>query len=88
MAEFSDLIRELYQMMWGPLLGVFVGAAALWGAWVGSRFLFAGGDEQKLKKAKEHLKSFIIGIVIVFVVAAGLPLIVAAFQEWAPQLRG
>ncbi|MCL2061503.1 MAG: hypothetical protein FWH03_02650 [Firmicutes bacterium] len=81
--NITDMINELYRQLWGPLLGVFLGAAGLLGLWIGLKFVFAGGDEQKVKKAKEQVKYFVIGIVAIFVITAILPLVIAAFMNWA-----
>lgn len=80
--EFGNLVKSLYTAFGPMLLGIVIGASLLLGLWLGLMFIFAGGDEQKVKKAKSSVKYFIIGIVTIFVVAAGLPLIIAAFQNW------
>jgi hypothetical protein len=79
----SEEINELYVELMTPLIAIFSGAAFLLGLWLGLKFLLAGGDEQKLKKAKESVKFFVIGIVVIFMVLALLPVIVGALKSWA-----
>lgn len=80
--EFQNLLNDLFSDMWAPLVGIVASVAVLWGIFVGLKFWKAAGDENKLKEAKSSLISFIIGIVIIFVIAAALPALVAAFQAW------
>jgi len=81
-SDFSNLIKGLYSQLALPLLGIASGAALLLGLWLGCKFWFSGGDEQKIKKAKESVKFFAIGIVVIFVVAAATPLLIGAFTTW------
>ena len=80
--DFSDKIGELIKMLYPPLIAIAVAISVLWGAYIGFKFWSAGGDEQKKKQAKSALISYVIGIVVMFVIAAGTPLVVAAFQTW------
>jgi cytochrome bd-type quinol oxidase subunit 2 len=86
--DFSEAIDHLYKQLAVPLLAIVGGAAVLLGLWLGSKFLFAGGDEQKIKKAKESIKYFVIGIAVIFIVAAGTPMLIAAFQGWQEKPTG
>jgi len=49
----------------------------------GIKFVFAGGNEEKIKKAKESVKFFVIGIVVIFGVAALTPIVVGILEQWA-----
>ncbi|MDR3319188.1 MAG: hypothetical protein LBS99_07085 [Clostridiales bacterium] len=81
--DFGNLIQSLYEEWRIPIIAVVSGAALLLGVWLGLKFLLAGGDEQKIKKAKESIKYFVIGIAVIFVVTAGMPVMIGAFQTWA-----
>jgi hypothetical protein len=80
--ELSDRIGELYKLATVPLIAILTGGALLLGIWVGAMYILSGGDEQKIKKAKQTLKYIIIGVVIVFAVAGLLPIIIALLQDW------
>jgi len=82
MMDLSDRIKALYSVMWLPIISAIVGASLLLGVWIGTSFILADGDEQKIRKAKEKLKYCIIGFVVMFMVGALLPLFVAALQGW------
>ena len=83
MSDMSDKIQELYKEMALPLIGALTAAAVIFGIWMGSQFILAGGDPEKVKKAKAQVKYFIIGWIVMFAVAALLPLFVGALQTWA-----
>ena len=80
--DLAERIGELYNLMTVPLLICLSSAALLIGIWIGSKFLLSGGDEQKIKKAKETLKHVIIGTIVIFAVAALLPMIIAILDNW------
>lgn len=82
LTEFQNLISDLFSDLWAPLVGIVGSVAVLWGIFVGLKFWKAAGDENKLKEAKSSLVAFIVGIVIIFIIAAAVPVIVAAFQTW------
>lgn len=83
MSDMADKITELYKMMAMPLLGVLGGAAVLFGIWIGVGFIMADGDDQKLKKAKSRVKTFVIGWIVMFAIAALLPMFIGVLQTWA-----
>lgn len=83
MSDMADKIQELYKEMALPLIGILAGAAVILGFWIGSQFILAGGDPEKVKKAKSSVKYFIIGWIVMFAVAALTPLFVGALQTWA-----
>lgn len=82
MNDFSEKLRELMNDLWGPLLAITSGAAALIGIWIGWRFWASAGDEAKRKDVKTHVKYFVIGLIAIFVIAALVPLVIAALQTW------
>lgn len=83
--DLADRIGELYNLMTVPLLICLGSASLLIGIWVGSKFLLSGGDEQKIKKAKDTLKHIIVGTIIIFVIAALLPMVIALLDSWTRQ---
>ena len=79
----ADKIQELYKEMAGPLIAAILAGSVLLGIWLGSNFILAGGDPEKLKKAKSQVKYFIIGWIVMFAVGALTPLFVGALQTWS-----
>lgn len=78
------LLESFLGQWWGPLLGVLGAAAAVFALAAGIKYILAAqsGDEQKLKQAKNFITGIFIGIVVVFVIAALVPVIIACFQSW------
>jgi len=80
----GKILESFLSQWWGPLLGVLAAAATILGGAAGLKYILASksGDEQKLKQAKEFAKGIFIGIIIIFLIAALVPVIVASFQSW------
>lgn len=84
-ADFTDLgdaITDLINSMWKPCVIVASSLAGAWGLFIGLKWWFSSGDEQKKKSAKSALFSFIIGVGLIFVIAVGAPMAIGAFAEW------
>ena len=87
LADFNSIgqiLESFLKQWWGPLIGALSGAAAILGLVVGVKYIWATqtGDEQKIKSAKIAVIGVFVGIIIVFLVTAIVPVIVAAFQSW------
>ncbi len=80
----GKILESFLGQWWGPLLGVIAAAAAILGIAAGLKYILASqsGDEQKLKQAKNFAIGIFVGIIIVFLIAALVPVIVASFQSW------
>lgn len=84
-AEFEDIstaINELINQMWVPCLAVASALTVIWGVYLGFKFWSAAGDEQKKKSAKSAVISFVVGIIVIFVVAVGAPMLIGAMSTW------
>lgn len=53
----------------------------IWGAYVGIRIAVGHRNEEKIN-ARDMVKNLIIGIVIIFVVAMGAPLLINGLSAW------
>lgn len=80
--DFTAAMQEFINSMFTPLLSIAIALSALWGIYLGIKWWRSAGDEGKRKEAKNAVISFMIGIVVIFVVAVGVPLAVAALIEW------
>lgn len=80
--SFSNVLTELIDSMFTPLISIAVALTAVWGVYLGFKWWRSGGDENRRKEAKSALWSFVIGIIVIFVVAVAAPLLIAALTEW------
>lgn len=80
--DLSDTITDLLKSMWVPCVAVASALAVAWGIYLGVKYWLSAGDEQKKKSAKSAIISFVIGVVVIFVVAVGAPMAIGALSEW------
>lgn len=80
--DLSDTITDLIQSMWVPCVAVASALAVAWGIYLGVKYWLSAGDEQKKKSAKSAIISFVIGVIVIFVVAVGAPMGIGALSEW------
>ena len=80
--EFGDVLSGLFDQMFTPLIGIAVALCAIWGIFLGFKFWKSGGDENKRKEAKNSVWMFVIGIIVIFVVAVAAPLLIGALTNW------
>ena len=84
-ADFTDLsetITDLIKSMWVPCVAVASALAVAWGIYLGIKYWTSAGDEQKKKSAKSAIISFVVGVVLIFIVAVGAPMAIGALSEW------
>ena len=80
--DLSDSITDLIKSMWVPCVAIASALAVAWGIYLGIKYWTSAGDEQKKKSAKSAIISFVIGVIVIFVVAVGAPLGIGALSEW------
>lgn len=80
--DLSDTISDLIGSMWVPCVAVASTLAVAWGVYLGIKYWMSAGDEQKKKSAKSSIISFVIGVIVIFVVAVAAPLGIGALSEW------
>ena len=90
---FRELKSELKKVVWptpkqlatntGVALFVMALAAVvvIWGAYVGIKIAIAHKNEEKIN-ARDMVKNLIIGIIIIFVIAMGAPLLINGLSAW------
>lgn len=86
-SEFNSvgqMLADFLNSWWGPLLIVIGACGGILAVIAGVRYWMAhaSGDENKVKAAKQFIISIVIGIVVIFVLAALIPVLVAAFSSW------
>ena len=72
------MISETYLFLFVMALAAVV---VIWGAYVGIKIAIAHKNEEKIN-ARDMVKNLIIGIIIIFVVAMGAPLLINGLSAW------
>jgi hypothetical protein len=66
---------------WIYIVLAIAAVVVVWGAYVGIKIAIAHKNEEKIN-ARDMVKNLIIGIVIIFVVAMGAPLLIEGLSAW------
>lgn len=83
--SLQAIITKLNELMNSFWIYIVLGLAALvvvWGAYIGIKIALANKYEEKIN-SREMVKNLIIGIVIIFVIAMGAPLLIEGLSAWA-----
>ena len=74
-------LQSLMDSFWIYIVMALAAVVVLWGAYVGMKIAIAHKNEEKIN-ARDMVKNLIIGIVIIFVVAMGAPLLINGLSAW------
>ena len=74
-------LNELMDSFWLYIVLALAAVVVVWGAYVGIRIAVAHRNEEKIN-ARSMVKSLIIGIIIIFVIAVGAPLLINGLNAW------
>ena len=81
LAEIVAKLQSLMDSFWIYIVLALAGVVVIWGAYIGNKIAIAHRNEEKIN-AKDMVKQLIIGIVIIFVVAMGAPLLINGLSAW------
>ena len=81
LAQIVEKLKSPMDSFWVYIVIALAAAVVLWGAYVGIRIAVAHKNEEKIN-ARDMVKNLIIGIVIIFVVAMGAPLLINGLSAW------
>ena len=79
--EIVTKLNDLMNSFWIYIVLALVAVVVVWGAYVGIKIAVAHRNEEKIN-AREMVKSLIVGIIIIFVVAMGAPLLIKGLSAW------
>lgn len=79
--EIINKLSELMDSFWIYIVMALAAVVVIWGAYVGIRIAVAHRNEEKIN-ARDMVKNLIIGIVIIFVVSMGAPLLINGLSAW------
>mgnify|MGYP000110845640 FL=1 len=74
-------IQELMNSFWIYIVIALAAVVVVWGAYVGIKIAIAHKNEDKIN-SRDMIKNLIIGIIIIFVVAMGAPLLINGLSAW------
>lgn len=81
LAEIVAKLQSLMDSFWIYIVLALAAVVVIWGAYIGIKIAIAHRNEEKIN-AKDMVKQLIIGIVIIFVVAMGAPLLINGLSAW------
>ena len=74
-------LQSLMDSFWIYIVMALAAVVVVWGAFVGIKIAIAHKNEEKIN-ARDMVKNLIIGIIIIFVVAMGAPLLINGLSAW------
>ena len=74
-------LNELMNSFWIYIVLAMAAVVVVWGAYIGIKVAIAHRNEDKIN-ARGMVKSLIIGIIIMFVIAMGAPLLINGLSAW------
>ena len=81
LAQIVANLQTLMDSFWIYIVLAMAAAVVVWGAYIGIRIAIAHRNEDKIN-SRGMVKSLIIGIVILFVIAMGAPLLINGLSAW------
>lgn len=81
LGEIITKLQALMDTFWVYIVLALAAVVVVWGAYVGIKIALAHRNEQKIE-SRDMIKSLIIGIVVMAVVAVGAPLLINGLGAW------
>lgn len=81
LSEIVSKLQTLMDSFWIYIVMALAAVVVVWGAYVGIKIAIAHKNEEKIN-ARDMVKNLIIGIIIIFVVAMGAPLLINGLSAW------
>ena len=81
LASIVEKLKVLMDSFWVFIVIALAAVVVVWGAYIGIKIAIAHKNEEKIN-ARDMVKNLIIGIVIIFVVAMGAPLLINGLSAW------
>lgn len=81
LAQIVAKLKELMDTFWIYIVLALAAVIIIWGAYIGIKIAIAHRNEEKIN-ARDMVKNLVIGIVVIFVVAMGAPLLINGLSAW------
>lgn len=79
--KIIDNLSTLIDSFWIYIVLALAAVVVVWGAYIGIKIAIAHRNEEKIN-AREMVKNLVIGVIIIFVVAMGAPLLISGLSAW------
>jgi hypothetical protein len=80
--EIITRVETLITDFWGLTVGLLAAVVVIWCIYVGVKLIVAHRNEERID-SKKMIKNLIIGIVVMFILAVGVPLLIEGLSTWA-----
>ena len=77
-----EKLQLLIKDFWGFAIAILSAIVLIWSVYVGVKLIVAHRNEERID-SKRMIKNLIIGIIIIFVLAVGIPLLIDGLRSWA-----
>lgn len=81
LGNFIEKLQPLTNSFWKYIVIALAAVIVVWGAYVGIKIAIAHRNEEKIN-ARGMLKSLLIGVIVIFVIAVGAPLLINGLSAW------
>lgn len=81
LAQIVTNLNVLMDSFWIYIVLALAAIIVVWGAYVGIKIAIAHKNEEKIN-ARDMVKNLLIGIIIIFVIAMGAPLLIDGLSAW------
>ena len=75
-------LKKLVNSVWAYVITAFAAVTVVWGSVIGIKIAIAKRRDEKIN-ARGMIKSLVIGIIVMAVIAVGAPLIITGLSVWA-----
>jgi xanthine/uracil permease len=80
--KLTDNLTGLLRQFYPYIIAVITAFVVIWAVFIGIKW-WQAGNQEKQREAKEYLKNFIIGLVLIFVVGAIAVALIGFLGNWA-----
>jgi xanthine/uracil permease len=82
MQKLTDNLKSLLNQFYPYIIALITSAVVIWAVFIGIKW-WQAGNQEKQREAKEYLKNFLIGLVLIFVIGAVAVALIGFLGNWA-----
>ena len=81
LAQIVEKLKGLIDSFWIYIVIALAAVVVIWGAYIGIKIAIAHKNEEKIN-ARGMVKQLAVGIIVMFVLAMGTPLVINGLSHW------